>query len=121
MSNTTSIQLRQVRHERLRKTVTGTTERPRLSVYRSLNNIYTQIIDDSKGTTLASASSLDKDIKPQVAGKKKAEEAGIIGNAIAKKALAQGIKQVVFDRGGYMYHGRVKSLAEAARKAGIQF
>ncbi len=121
MSKATATLLRKVRHERLRKTLKGSGERPRLCVFRSLNHIYTQIIDDSSGKTLISASTLDKDVKSQLAGKKKSEEAGIVGAEIAKRALEKGIKQVVFDRGGYQYHGRVKSLAEAARKGGITF
>ncbi|MFH1015340.1 MAG: 50S ribosomal protein L18 [Nitrospirota bacterium] len=111
------------RHERIRKKVVGTTERPRLSVYRSLSHMYAQIIDDFKGSTIAAASSLDKELK----GKdKKSGEGNIgvakqVGELIAKKALKKGIKRVVFDRGGYLYHGRVKALADAARENGLEF
>jgi large subunit ribosomal protein L18 len=112
---------RQKRHLRMRKKVTGTTERPRLNVYRSLNNIYAQIIDDMKGVTLVSASTLDKELKDDSVhgGNKTAAKA--VGALVAKKALEAGIKQVVFDRGGYIYHGRVKELADAAREAGLEF
>lgn len=112
---------RKVRHVRVRKKVSGTPERPRLSVYRSLNNMYAQIIDDSTGTTLASASTLDKDIKEQVNNAGNKEAAKLVGEAVAKKAVEKGIDKVVFDRGGYIYHGRIKELAEAAREAGLQF
>lgn len=113
------------RHERIRKKVAGTTERPRLSVYRSLSHMYAQIIDDFKGSTIAAASSLDKELKGK--GKDKKSGKGNIGAAkqvgelIAKKALKKGIKRVVFDRGGYLYHGRVKALADAARENGLEF
>ncbi len=112
---------RKVRHVRVRKKVSGTPQRPRLSVYRSLNNMYAQIIDDSTGTTLASASTLDKDIKEQVNNAGNKEAAKLVGEAVAKKAVEKGIDKVVFDRGGYIYHGRIKELAEAAREAGLQF
>ncbi len=109
------------RHLRMRKKLVGTTERPRLNVYRSLNNIYAQIIDDVKGVTLVSASTLDKELKenPGHSGNKAA--AKLVGELVAKKALEAGIKLVVFDRGGYIYHGRVKELADAAREAGLEF
>lgn len=106
------------RHLRVRKKVSGTPEMPRLSVYRSEKNIYAQIIDDTKGITLVSASSLDKEL--EVAGSNK-EGAKLVGEAVAKRALEKGISKVVFDRGGYIYHGRVKELAEGAREAGLQF
>lgn len=109
------------RHARLRTTVSGTGDKPRLSVFRSLNHIYAQIIDDCKGHTLVSVSTLDKEIRDTVNGKKKAESAELVGNLVAKHALDKGIKKIVFDRGGYKYHGRVKALAEAARKAGLEF
>lgn len=109
------------RHERVRKTVVGTAARPRLNVYRSLDNIYAQIIDDDLGHTLLSASTLDKEIRPQCDGLKKSDAAKVVGKVLAERALAQGVKQVVFDRGGYQYHGRVKALAEAAREAGLEF
>ena len=98
----------------------GIDSKPRLSVFRSLNHIYAQVIDDSSGRTLASASSLESEVKDRSNGKK-TEEAGIVGSIFAKRALAAGINKVVFDRGGYKYHGRVKALAEAARKEGLQF
>ena len=109
------------RHTRLRAKVNGTADRPRLSVFRSLNHIYAQVIDDSKGTTLVEASSLDKDIKSQTDSKKKSEVAGLVGALVAKRAVEKGIGQVAFDRGGNRYHGRVKALGEAARKAGLKF
>ncbi|MDD4342922.1 MAG: 50S ribosomal protein L18 [Eubacteriales bacterium] len=103
------------KHARIRYTLKGTAERPRLCVYRSLNNIYGQIIDDQKGVTLVSASSLKEDFGGNAEGAKK------IGAEIAKKALEKGITKVVFDRGGLMYHGRIKSFAEGAREAGLEF
>ncbi|MFH1169364.1 MAG: 50S ribosomal protein L18 [Chloroflexota bacterium] len=115
-------QSRLKRHRRIRLNLKGTTEQPRLCVFRSLNHIYAQVIDDSKGQTLVSASTLDHDVKGQADGKGKAAgDAGLVGTEIAKRALSKGIKQVAFDRGGYQYHGRVKALAEAARKAGLKF
>ena len=107
------------RHLRVRKKVSGTPERPRLSVYRSEKNIYAQIIDDVNAVTLVSASTLDKDLNLKVGGNK--EAAKLVGELIAKKALDKGITEVVFDRGGYVYHGRVQELAEAAREAGLKF
>ncbi|MBX6380466.1 large subunit ribosomal protein L18 [Thermoflavifilum aggregans] len=106
-------------HLRIRKRISGTATRPRLSVFRSNTSIYAQLIDDTKGHTLAAASSRDKDI----AAKKgtKTEKSYLVGEALAKKALALGITQCVFDRSGYLYHGRVKALAEGARAAGLQF
>ena len=109
---------RQKRHLRVRNHVAGTAARPRLNVFRSLKNIYAQIIDDEKGVTLVSASSKDKDFS-QYGGN--VEVAKAIGAAVAKKALEKGITEVVFDRGGYIYHGRVAALAEAAREAGLKF
>ncbi|MEY8001682.1 50S ribosomal protein L18 [Clostridium sp. Mt-5] len=110
--------LRTKRHLRVRKKIFGTTEKPRLSVYRSDKNIYAQIIDDIKGATLVSASSLDKEF--QGIGSNR-EAAKVVGEIIAKKAIEKGIKEVVFDRGGYIYHGRVQNLAEGAREAGLEF
>ena len=107
------------RHERVRKHVTGTAERPRLNVFRSLNNIYAQIIDDTKGVTLVSASTLDKELKSNYGGNK--EAAKKVGEALAKRALAKGIDVVAFDRGGFLYHGRVKELADGAREGGLKF
>ena len=109
------------RHERVRKRVTGTQERPRLSVYRSLAHIYAQVIDDSQGRTLVSASTLDETLRPQLAQMTKTQEAQAVGRLVAQRALEVGISQVVFDRGGYVYHGRVKAVADAAREAGLQF
>jgi len=101
--------------------VEGTNSRPRLCVFRSLNHIYAQVIDDLQGHTLTSASTLDPEIKAEVNGKAKTNQAELVGSLIAKRALSQGIKQVIFDRGGYKYHGRVKVLAEAARQEGLKF
>ena len=109
---------RQKRHLRVRKKVFGTTERPRLSVFKSEKNIYAQVIDDVNGVTLVAASSLDKDFSAKGGNK---EGAKLVGELVAKKAIAKGINEVVFDRGGYIYHGRIKELAEAAREAGLQF
>ncbi len=112
---------RLVRHARVRRDVSGTPERPRLCVYRSLKNISAQVIDDVNGRTLAAASSLDKDLKAQLAYGGNKDAAKAVGEAIAKKALAAGIETVCFDRGGYLYHGRVKELADGAREAGLKF
>ena len=101
--------------------VKGTDSRPRLCVFRSLSHIYAQVIDDTKGQTLVAASTLDPETRTQINGKNKASQAELVGAAIAKKALDQGIKEIAFDRGGYKYHGRVKALAEAARKNGLKF
>jgi large subunit ribosomal protein L18 len=109
------------RQAHIRKTVSGTPERPRLSVFRSLNHIYAQIIDDNAGCTLAAASTVDQAIRDRVAEMTKTEQARVVGEVVAERALSKGIKSVVFDRGGYKYHGRVKALAEAARKAGLDF
>jgi len=112
---------RQKRHIRLRNKVAGTAERPRLNVFRSLNHMYAQIIDDMTGTTLVAASTLDKDVREAVEYGGNIGAAQAVGAAVAKKAIEKGIKQVVFDRGGYIYHGRVAALAEAARQAGLEF
>jgi len=109
------------RHARLRAKVEGTNSRPRLCVFRSQNHIYAQIIDDSRGHTLTSASTIDAEIKGEADGKAKTSQAGLVGSLVAKRASSQGIKQVIFDRGGYKYHGRVKVLAEAARQEGLKF
>jgi len=114
-------QARLKRHRRVRFKVSGTTERPRLCVFRSLNHIYAQVIDDTRRHTIASASSLDPEIKDQLKDKTKKAEAEIVGTLVAKRAKAQGVKELVFDRGGYQYHGRVMALAEAARKTGLKF
>ena len=130
--------IRQKRHQRTRRHILGTAERPRLNVYRSLNHIYAQVIDDVNGVTLASASSLDKaiegyggnvtaastldaEVAAQLEGKTKSEAAEIVGEMVAKRAIEKGVKQVVFDRGGYLYTGRVQKLADGARKAGLEF
>ena len=110
---------RLARHARVRKKISGTSEIPRLCVYRSLKNIYAQIIDDSKGVTLVSASTLDADLKGSYGGNKDAAKA--VGLSVAKKALDKGIKTVVFDRGGYVYHGRVAEVAAGAREGGLEF
>ena len=108
-------------HERVRQRVVGSMERPRLCVYRSLGHIYAQVIDDLGGRTLASASSLDKQTRTQIKGGGNVAAAKIVGKTVAERSLAAGIQQVVFDRGGYMYHGRVEALANAAREAGLKF
>ena len=113
--------IRLKRHWRLRKNINGTAERPRLNVFRSLNNICAQVIDDQNGVTLVSASSLDKEIKGQNVSGGNAEGAKLVGALVAKRAIEKGITTVVFDRGGYIYHGRVAALAEAAREAGLKF
>lgn len=109
------------RHTRVREKVQGTDSRPRLCVFRSLQHIYAQVIDDSRGHTLAAASTIDPELKGEKNGKKKTAQAELVGLLLAKRALGAGITQVVFDRGGYKYHGRVKNLAEAARKGGLKF
>ena len=113
--------LRQKRHFRARKKLSGIAEKPRLNVYRSLKNIYAQVIDDVKGHTIVSASTLDVQIKPNLSGKTKKDVAKLVGEMVAKRALEAGISEVVFDRGGYKYHGRVASLADGAREAGLKF
>jgi large subunit ribosomal protein L18 len=110
---------RQKRHERIRLRMTGSAERPRLAVFRSLNHIYAQVIDDTTGKTLAAASSLEKELK--AAGQQKTAEAKVVGRLIAERARSAGIDRVVFDRAGFRYHGRIKSLADAAREAGLDF
>ena len=109
------------RHRRVRKLVHGTASVPRLNVFRSLADIYAQVIDDDLGVTIASASSLDKGLKEQLGGKTKTEQAKMVGKLVAERAAEKGIKSVVFDRGGFRYMGRVKELADAAREAGLQF
>ena len=112
---------RVIRHARVRKRISGTPDMPRLCVYRSLNNIYAQIIDDTKGVTLAAASTMEKAVQEQLADVDKKGAAKIIGKLIAERATGAGIKQVVFDRGGYIYTGRVAELAAGAREAGLEF
>lgn len=114
-------ELRKHRHQRVRKTVHGTAERPRLNVFRSLHHIYAQIINDETGVTLASASTVEKEVFGSLANGSNIEAAKAVGTAIAKRAVEKGIGKVVFDRGGYIYHGRVAALAAAAREAGLDF
>ena len=109
------------RHARIRRKISGTPERPRLNVFRSHKHIYAQVIDDTLGKTLVAASTLDPEIKGELAGKNKTDRSGLVGTLIAKRAKSKGIKKVAFDRGGFKYHGRVKALAEAARKEGLKF
>ncbi len=113
--------VRQRKHSRVRKNLSGTTERPRLCVFRSLSHIYAQIIDDQTGNTLVAASSLDKEIKEQGKSAGNCETAKLVGELIAKRAIDKEIEDVVFDRSGYLYHGRVAALAEGAREAGLKF
>ncbi len=113
--------LREKRKKRIRKRITGTTERPRLTVYRSARHIYTQIIDDTKGVTLASASTVEKEVREQQTFANKTAAAVFIGKLIAQRATSQGIKSVVFDRNGFLYHGRVKAITDGAREAGLDF
>jgi large subunit ribosomal protein L18 len=112
---------RQRRHLRIRRTVHGSAERPRLSVFRSVAHIYAQVVDDRAGHTLATASSLDPEIRTQAAGVKKTEAGKLVGQLVARRAKERGISRVVFDRGGYLYHGRVKAVADGAREGGLQF
>ena len=109
------------RHKRVRRKITGTTQRPRLCVFRSSNNIYAQIIDDANRVTLTAASSLDAEVKGAVNHGGNKEAAKMVGEMIAKRAIEKGITEVVFDRGGYLYHGKIKALADAAREAGLKF
>ena len=112
---------RKRRHARVRKKDSGTAEAPRFCVYRSLNHIYVQVIDDVKGVTLVSASTVEKELKAQVAELTKTEAAKLVGKTAAERALEKGVKEVVFDRGGYLYTGRVQAVAEGAREAGLNF
>lgn len=109
------------RHARVREKVSGTPSRPRLCVFRSLNHVYAQVIDDVAGHTMAAASTLDPELKGELDGKDKTARSGLVGALVAKRALDKGVKEVAFDRGGRQYHGRVKALAEAAREAGLKF
>ena len=113
-------EIRKGRHQRIRNKISGTAERPRLCVFRSLNHIYAQVIDDVKGVTIASASTVEKEVASQVAEMKKIEDAKFIGDLIAKRAMDKDIKEVVFDRGGYVYTGRVAAVADGAREAGLK-
>ena len=109
------------RHVRVRRKIKGTAEAPRLSVYRSLNHIYAQVIDDVKGVTLCAASTMEKDLKSKTAKMSKTDAAKAVGKAVAEKAKALGVEKVVFDRGGYIYTGRVQAVADGAREAGLNF
>ena len=120
ISNRSRNKMRELRHRRLRKLISGTVERPRLAVFGSLKHIYAQVIDDAKGRTLVSASTMEQAFK-DTKGTGNQEAAKAVGKLIAERALAQGISAVVFDRGGHVFHGRVKALAEAAREAGLKF
>lgn len=111
---------RKRRQRRIRLKISGTASRPRLNVFRSLDHIYAQVIDDVAGHTLVSASTVDKEIAGQLDGKKKREQAAIVGKIVAQRALDAGIQEVVFDRGGYLYHGRIKALADGAREGGLK-
>ena len=118
--------VRQRRHARVRKTVVGTAEAPRMNVYRSLNHIYVQVIDDRAGNekggvTIAAASTMDKAVKEKIAGLNKTDAAKVVGTVAAERAMAKGVQAVVFDRGGYLYTGRVKAVADGAREAGLKF
>jgi len=117
MANTSRAVVREAIHRRIRRKVRGNTERPRLAVYRSLNHIYAQVIDDFEGQTLVSASTTEKELRGATGGN--LEAARRIGKTIAERAIAKGISSVVFDRGGYLYHGRIKALTDAAREAGL--
>jgi large subunit ribosomal protein L18 len=112
---------RKRRHIRVRRKLAGTSERPRLNVFRSLKHIYAQVIDDVDGRTLASASTVDSELIAGLSGKTKKEQAVAVGKAVAERAVAAGVTQVVFDRGGYLYHGRIQALAEGAREGGLKF
>ena len=112
---------REVRHKRVRRKISGTSARPRFSVYRSLNNIYVQVIDDEAGTTIASASSLEDEIRSKVDGSGKKSVSEAVGEEAANRSKQKGVQKVVFDRGGYKFHGRVKAVAAAAREAGVEF
>jgi len=121
MANKSRAVARTRRHTRVRKNLMGSAERPRLNVFRSLSGIYAQVIDDQSGNTLASASTVDRELREKVKGLKKSEQAKLIGQTVAERARSKGIQTVVFDRGGYRYSGRVKALADGAREGGLQF
>jgi large subunit ribosomal protein L18 len=112
---------RKRRHARVRAKLFGTAQTPRLNVFRSLKHVYAQIVDDVAGHTLVSASTLDADIREQIAGLSKTEQAKVVGKRLAEKALSKGVTQVVFDRSGYLYHGRIRALADASRESGLEF
>ena len=122
MANNKSRSIARVRrHRRVRKHISGTPERPRLNVFRSVKEVYAQVIDDEAGHTLASASSLDQELRAKMDGLSKTEQAKLVGQTVAERAKAKGVEKVVFDRGGYRYIGRIKALADGAREAGLEF
>ena len=121
ISKVSRAQMRQKKHRRLRNHIVGTAQRPRLCVFRSNLHMYAQIIDDTKGCTLVAASTVDPEVKAQVEKTNNVEAAAVVGTVIAKRAAEKGIDKVVFDRGGFLYHGKIQALADAAREAGLQF
>ncbi|MCU0508056.1 MAG: 50S ribosomal protein L18 [Anaerolineae bacterium] len=121
MADNTSLEARKRRHERIRRHIHGTAERPRLNVFRSLEHIYVQVIDDDLGYTLVTASTKDPELREQLDGLNKSQQATRVGQLVARRAIDKGLKKVVFDRGGYPYHGRVKALADGAREGGLEF
>ncbi len=121
MGNLTPREARLRRHRRIRNRVEGRSERPRLAVFRSLTHVYAQVIDDERGQTVASASTTEKDVRDRLDGLKKVAQADLVGRVVAERALAAGVTKVVFDRGGNLYHGRVKALADGARAGGLEF
>ncbi len=121
MADKSSLEARQRRHERIRRHLHGTADRPRLNVFRSLEHIYVQVIDDDLGNTLVAASTVDPELRDQLNGLNKSQQATRVGQLVARRALDKGLKKVVFDRGGYPYHGRVKALADGAREGGLEF
>ena len=121
MADNSSLEARQRRHERIRRHLHGTADRPRLNVFRSLEHIYVQVIDDDLGNTLVAASTVDPELREQLNGLNKSQQATRVGQLVARRALDKGLKKVVFDRGGYPYHGRVKALADGAREGGLEF
>lgn len=121
MAKETRSKARQRRHARVRKSIQGTPERPRLNVFRGLSEIYVQVINDMEGNTLVSASTLDQELRATLKGLNKTDQARLVGKAVAERAKAHGVTQVVFDRGGYRYIGRVKALADGAREGGLEF
>jgi large subunit ribosomal protein L18 len=121
MANKNSAEARVKRHVRVRIRIQGTPERPRLNIFRSLSEIYAQVIDDQAGHTIASASTIDQELREKMKGLKKSDQAKLVGKAVAERAISKGVKAVVFDRGGFKYSGRVKSLADGAREGGLEF
>ena len=121
MAENSSLEARKRRHERIRRHLHGTADRPRLNVFRSLDHIYVQVIDDDMGNTLVAASTVDPELRDQLNGLNKSQQATRVGQLVARRALDKGLKKVVFDRGGYPYHGRVKALADGAREGGLEF